>query len=686
VKVLTIAAMAGGFLQGHAFAVLTPEQRAGAGGQISNPSAQEYYLGAATFGNQYQGLMYGAFNGVKPSLTWYKYHSDGVTGVVFDTYGSNVEYGYMGFGSKNDTELAIYNANGQFICSSQGTRAPTTGDSTVMPVPPPGAGPMGAAAYRQPEDPRNPAIYWSSSNNGWYGNNTNDLATISCINNAQPHPVWEPSHPQYNPYADWDEYGVLPAGDYFVAVTGYSTYFAGNGGDASAINEPWYANNAITNGQAYPNADGPITPTTPFGFVSFHAMTGVYAFNVRRAGDLDFDGDADSTDMALLQAKIAEFAPTNGIASAGFANNDIGGTWEGMPVSMYDLGIDLTRFDITGNHRIDAFDLAAFSRMTGIAPAAPQWNLDGSGSWNESANWTGGVPNAIGAPANFLSKITSAATVTLDSAVVVGAMKFDNANSYTIAGTGSITLDVSAGSATIDVVSGKHKISVPVVVADSAQMTIAGSSVLTLGNTLTINSGQTVKKAGSGLLITGTLDLQGTAKLDVSDSKMVVDYSGASPVASIRSMIVSGRNSGAWNGAGINSSAAAANTDYAVGYKDTSVTGTQTFNGESIDASAILVAYTLTGDATLDGLVSSLDFNAFVSGYGKISGGHWFEGDFNYDNKVNTLDFNMLAGHFGQSVPAPVLGTVVPEPGVGLGALILGTFAARRRKRSHLFI
>jgi MYXO-CTERM domain-containing protein len=46
----------------------------------------------------------------------------------------------------------------------------------------------------------------------------------------------------------------------------------------------------------------------------------------------------------------------------------------------------------------------------------------------------------------------------------------------------------------------------------------------------------------------------------------------------------------------------------------------------------------------------------------------------------------MLAGHFGQSVPAPVLGTVVPEPGVGLGALILGTFAARRRKRSHLFI
>lgn len=91
----------------------------------------------------------------------------------------------------------------------------------------------------------------------------------------------------------------------------------------------------------------------------------------------------------------------------------------------------------------------------------------------------------------------------------------------------------------------------------------------------------------------------------------------------------------------------------------------------------------LNGDANIDQLVDSTDFNALLGGYGKLTSALWTEGDFDGDQKVTTTDFNVLAANFGGTpppVPGATLGAVVPEPTtlsvIGLTGLMM---LARRR-------
>jgi hypothetical protein len=211
------------------------------------------------------------------------------------------------------------------------------------------------------------------------------------------------------------------------------------------------------------------------------------------------------------------------------------------------------------------------------------------------------------------------------------------------------------------------------------QQTIEGNTTKITGS-LQIDANTTLMKQGPGVLSAASLNLNSTAKLDLMDGRMIVDYSGASPLASAKSLIVSGRAGGAWNGNGIQSSVAAITAQRALGYVDTSVTGAQSFGGESADATSILIGYTVMGDANLDGTVSSLDLNALIAGYGATTTGQWYRGDFNYDGKVNTLDFNHLAGNFGVTA-APSLGAIVPEPSA-LG-LIFGVGLLLRRRSAN---
>src|SRR5262249_9015523 len=98
-----------------------------------------------------------------------------------------------------------------------------------------------------------------------------------------------------------------------------------------------------------------------------------------------------------------------------------------------------------------------------------------------------------------------------------------------------------------------------------------------------------------------------------------------------------------------------------------------------VTGSDVLVRYTLTGDANLDGRVNALDFNALASNFGG-SGSLWVDGDFNYDGKVNALDFNAVATNFGQTLGTAPLASVVPEPASVLA--LLAYMGLRRRQRS----
>ena len=68
--------------------------------------------------------------------------------------------------------------------------------------------------------------------------------------------------------------------------------------------------------------------------------------------------------------------------------------------------------------------------------------------------------------------------------------------------------------------------------------------------------------------------------------------------------------------------------------------------GESIDNTAVLVRYTLYGDADLSRIVNLADFNRLAGNFG-LSGTRWSQANFDYDSITDLSDFNLLAGNFG---------------------------------------
>jgi hypothetical protein len=94
----------------------------------------------------------------------------------------------------------------------------------------------------------------------------------------------------------------------------------------------------------------------------------------------------------------------------------------------------------------------------------------------------------------------------------------------------------------------------------------------------------------------------------------------------------------------------------------------------------VLLRYTWSGDANLDGRVNALDFNAIATNFGG-SGKFWSDGDMNFDGTVNTADFTALSQNFNLVLPAPLLGALVPEPGLVSVVVAGASLLALRRQR-----
>jgi hypothetical protein len=178
------------------------------------------------------------------------------------------------------------------------------------------------------------------------------------------------------------------------------------------------------------------------------------------------------------------------------------------------------------------------------------------------------------------------------------------------------------------------------------------------------------------------------ARIDMSNNSIILDSGAAPVVAGVREQLRTGYNSGLWNGTGINSGTAAANPGHSIGYAlatDLFTSFPATFMGEPVDATALLLNYTRTGDANLDGVVNLRDFNRLAANFG--NGDTWFKGDFNFDGITSLVDFDLLAANFGFSAssggPTPAdwaaLATLVPEPGCAAAIAIVGLALPRRR-------
>jgi hypothetical protein len=185
----------------------------------------------------------------------------------------------------------------------------------------------------------------------------------------------------------------------------------------------------------------------------------------------------------------------------------------------------------------------------------------------------------------------------------------------------------------------------------------------------------------------------GGAGLDLNDQDLIADTSGTT-LANLQSLLASGYNGSLWNGAGINSTTAATNNatpgahQTALGYGDNGFLGySGTYSGVTVGPTSLIVRYTYSGDANLDGTVDTIDFNLLASSFSQ-PGKVWTEGDFDFNGSVDSIDFNLLASNFSQVLPASVgssggFGALVPEPASSavIGSVMAGLLSSRRRRR-----
>ena len=322
---------------------------------------------------------------------------------------------------------------------------------------------------------------------------------------------------------------------------------------------------------------------------------------------------------------------------------------------------------------------------TGASPPSDGVTWDATNNnWN---NGSAATTYSDGAAVTFNDTNNGHYAVTLTSTVSPGSVTVNNSsNNYTISGMG-----------------GK--------IADAGAFTKSGTGTLTLGVALSVGSmsisGGTLKLAtgisgGTGPAVSSTINLTSLSitsngVLDVNNDHIIITYGATDPFSTIAGYIKSGYNGGGWNGPGIISSAAQTKTNglsYGVGYadgKDGKVAG--------LTSGQIEVAYTLLGDANLDGLVNAADFTILAANFNQPVTG-WDQGDFNYDGLVNAADFTDLAANFNQSVSGAAVsaGDVaaldafaaanglladVPEPASAALMVMAGLgILARRRPRS----
>ncbi len=144
-----------------------------------------------------------------------------------------------------------------------------------------------------------------------------------------------------------------------------------------------------------------------------------------------------------------------------------------------------------------------FITLTIAGQAPPEWNADADGNWTTAGNWLNGVPNATGVTAILGPVITAARMVTVDTPVTLGALVFNNANTYTVGGTATLSLDATTGDASASLLAGSHEITAPLALVDSLNLSLTSAAeTLTLSGIVS-GGGALVKSTPGNLVLSG---------------------------------------------------------------------------------------------------------------------------------------------------------------------------------------
>ncbi|MBC8109112.1 MAG: hypothetical protein H7Z14_21175 [Anaerolineae bacterium] len=226
-------------------------------------------------------------------------------------------------------------------------------------------------------------------------------------------------------------------------------------------------------------------------------------------------------------------------------------------------------------------------------------------------------------------------------------------------GTDTITVTEASAAAPVTLINSTGNDTVNVNIDDIGVAEVRFSSTMTLG-ALNIGNGgfANMLANGSRVLVTNSISVNGSGKLDLNNNDMIVDYTGASALPLVQQLIQVARTGGAWVGAGITSSSARnaspANTTLGVieatDFK--SVYGAAaTFDGQTIDDSAVLVKYIYYGDVDFSGVVDFDDYSRVDAGFSGNTTG-WFNGDVDLNGVVDFDDYSLIDQAFNTQIVA----------------------------------
>src|SRR4029079_10513230 len=158
----------------------------------------------------------------------------------------------------------------------------------------------------------------------------------------------------------------------------------------------------------------------------------------------------------------------------------------------------------------------------------------------------------------------------------------------------------------------------------------------------------TLAAGGDKVIDTDGLTVAATGKLDLNDNDLIVDYTGATPIAVMQALVRSARNGGTWTGNGITSTTARNNAQHntTLGAMESAdfkgIYGSAAlFAGRTIDTTAVLVKYTYYGDADFSGKVNFDDYVRTDSGFNNHLN-HWIKGDYDGNGQVKFDDYVLL--------------------------------------------
>ncbi|MCS7032999.1 MAG: autotransporter-associated beta strand repeat-containing protein [Phycisphaerae bacterium] len=349
-----------------------------------------------------------------------------------------------------------------------------------------------------------------------------------------------------------------------------------------------------------------------------------------------------------------------------------------------------------------------YAGTTTVSGGVLQFNSASSiGGTGQSVTVNSGATVAAGYAINqaFLGRINPVSTGVVAAAVssgnsldftglnvsfgAVGSVSFSgqitpNGTTYRLGG-GAGTLALPGGPLTGTrglVVTGSGAVALLASNTFSGGTTVSGPARLIIGHhralgsgSIAVNGGATLELAGglTGTLVTPSLAVAPGGKLDLRSNRVMVDYSGASPLGGLLGAIADGR---------IFTSRSLTDPRFAVGYAEATEVAPGTFPDVTPDTTAVLLRGTLLGDAGLNGSVDLTDFALLASNFNTIGG--WPRGDFNYDQSIGLADFALLASNFNQSAPVDLpRAASIPDPAGGLLGMSLGLVFGLRALRNR---